>query len=185
MINLSQNNKLYALIIIVIIVAVSIFIGLFIYQSKNNQLNQLDNNESETQQINNNYNDQTLNLTPEMKYETAEIIAISNGEHHETVTDFENTVKVAFGDGKITGYTQGYMGMNSGSGIAQITISRLLNDSDVNTLTQAMTNQGYSLEKTDKQENSIYITAQKNNYQYRISFNYQEQEITVIIEASK
>lgn len=121
-------------------------------------------------------------LTPEEKYVAAETISVSNGEHNLTVEEFGNVIKKVFGEYKITGYTQGYMGMNSGSGIAQYTLTKSISVEEADSLKQAAEQQGFVILAMDKQLKSINIKAQKNGYSYSLSYNDGDQEITVIIE---
>jgi len=119
--------------------------------------------------------------TPAEKFATAEIINISDESHAITANLINGIVKDAYGDAKITGFTSGYMGMNSGSGIIQYMIPRPLGMSDVNALKDQLTNNNFEIITATQQDNSASIMAQKDNISYTFGFNTDDQEIMVII----
>ncbi len=119
--------------------------------------------------------------TPAEKFATAEIINISDDSHSATANLISDIVKDAYGETKITGFTSGYMGMNSGSGIIQYMVPRPLTMNDVNALKEQLANSGFEIITATQQDNSASIMAQKDNTSYTFGFNTDDQEIMVII----
>lgn len=119
--------------------------------------------------------------TPAEKFATAEIINISDSGHNATANLINNIIKDAYGDAKITGFTSGYMGMNSGSGIIQYMVPRPLEMTDVNALKDQLTNSSFEIITATQQDNSASIMAQKDSASYTFGFNTDDQEIMVII----
>lgn len=126
-----------------------------------------------------------INKSPEEKFADAVIIEVVNGAHSQLATEVSDVIKSVFGDTKITGYTSGYMGMNSGSGVAQYTVPKLLGLNEVNNLSKAFESKNFKILNTGQQDGSATIMAQKDSVTYTISFNKDEQEITVIIIKSE
>lgn len=120
--------------------------------------------------------------TPEEKFATAEAVEITNGEHNTTVRELGKAIEEVFGKYKVTGYTKGYMGMNSGSGVVQYTLAQALSVKTVDTLYQTMEKQGFTVAAIDKHPENASIMAKKGEYIYTLSYNEGEQEITAIIE---
>jgi hypothetical protein len=123
----------------------------------------------------------TTPKTPADKFRDAEIIEIASDEHKRLTVEIGDAIKKVFGDAKVTGYTSGYMGMNSGSGVAQFTVPDLLSVNSVNDLSKEMQDKGFSILNTGQQDNTATIMAQKDSVTYTVGYNKDEQEITVII----
>lgn len=119
--------------------------------------------------------------TPAEKFRDAEIIEIASENHRQLTVEIGDAIKKVFGDAKVTGYTSGYMGMNSGSGVAQYTVPNLLSVSTINDLSKEMQNKGFSILNTGQQDNTATIMAEKDSVTYTVGYNKDEQEITVII----
>lgn len=119
--------------------------------------------------------------TPAEKFADAETIDITDGAHLATADIIGDAIKKIFGDAKITGYTKGYMGMNSGSGVAQFTVPKLLSVNDAAALSKELENKGLKILATTAEKDSASIAAEKDNFTYTITYNNNEQEITAII----
>ena len=119
--------------------------------------------------------------SPAEKFADAEIIDISDNAHLTPVNLIGDAIKTIFDGAKITGYTSGYMGMNSGSGVAQYTVPKLLSTNEADALSKELENKGLKILTTVAQNDSASIMAQKDNFTYTISYNNNEQEITAVI----
>ncbi|MCX6781847.1 MAG: hypothetical protein NTW66_01905 [Candidatus Magasanikbacteria bacterium] len=119
--------------------------------------------------------------SPADKFKDAETIEIASGSHSELASEIGDAIKKVFDDAKVTGFTSGYMGMNSGSGVVQYTVPKLLALNDVNNLSKELEDKGFTIMTTGQQSESATIMAQKNSVTYTIGYNKDEQEITVII----
>ncbi len=121
------------------------------------------------------------NKSPADKFRDAEVIEIANDSHSELASEIEDAIKKIFDDAKVTGFTSGYMGMNSGSGVVQYTVPKLLALNDINDLSKELQNNGFTIMTTGQQSESATIMAQKDSVTYTVGYNKDEQEITVII----
>lgn len=119
--------------------------------------------------------------SPADKFRDAETIDIASDEHNRLAGEISDAIKTVFGDSKVTGFTSGYMGMDSGSGIVQYSVPKLLAIGDVNNLSKELEKNGFKILSTGQQSESANIMAQKDNATYTIGYNKDEQEITVII----
>ncbi len=193
-----KNTSKVIIIAIIIIIAAIVILWLFLRWQNNKNSNKVVNELSETKQVaqilesadnelivDNNMENIVKQMTPEEKFAAAETINIQNGNHDSTIDDLGAIIKNVFGEYKITGYTQGYMGMNSGSGIVQYTLTKTLSIENADMLKQKMEDDGFTDITLDKQTESVNLQAKKNDYKYRLLFNQGDQEITVIIENIK
>lgn len=119
--------------------------------------------------------------TPAEIYAAAEVIDVSNAAHKELVEEIGGIVKTVFGDYKVSGYTPGYMGMNSGSGVTQFTVTKPLAVSGAGDFAKELEAKGFTTTVSPLQGDSASIVAQKGNYTYTIGYNAGEQQIIAII----
>lgn len=119
--------------------------------------------------------------SPEEKFADAEIMEVT-GETHKNLSDeVARVISKVFGDTKITGYTAGYMGMNSGSGVFQFMTPKALAVNQGNDLSKELENSGFQITNTALDSESAKVEASKNGRTYSFDFNKDEQEIAVII----
>jgi hypothetical protein len=123
------------------------------------------------------------NKSPSEKFADAEPVDIADNGHLSSAKSINNIIKTAYGDSKITGFTSGYMGMNSGSGIYQFMIPKILSMNDVIALKDQLQNNDFEIIATTQQNDSASITAQKNDSSYTFGFNSGDQEIMAIVIA--
>jgi len=124
------------------------------------------------------------NKSPEEKFADAETMEVT-GETHKNLSDeVARVIEKVFGDTKITGYTAGYMGMNSGSGVFQFMTPKALSINQANDLKIELENSGFHITNTTLDGESAKVEASKDNRSYSFDFNKGEQEIAVIIIAA-
>lgn len=119
--------------------------------------------------------------TPADKFNEAETFKVSDHGKEKFVDDAASIIKSVFGDTKVTGFTEGYMGMNSGSGVVQFMTPSLLETSKANDLVKKLQDEEYQIISTAIDEISVSITASKNDADFTFTYNKGDQSITTII----
>lgn len=125
--------------------------------------------------------EQTLPSTPAEIFAEAENFDISDTSHKELVEEIGGAVKAVFGEYKVSGYTPGYMGMNSGSGVAQFTVTKPLSLNDGAALGKELEAKGFTTTISPLDGDAVSISATKGEYAYTIGFNKDEQQIIALI----
>lgn len=123
--------------------------------------------------------------TPEEIFKAAETIEIIDSKQKTEAEELGGAIKAALGDYKITGFTSGYMGMNSGSCVVEYTLAKILSLNDINTISKELENLGMKVVSVMQQDDSATLMAQKGNNAYTVSFNKDEQEIMAVVLAGQ
>jgi len=71
--------------------------------------------------------------------------------------------------------------MNSGSGVLQYTVPRLVSVGDAGPIAKEMENLGIKITANTQQNDGVSIMAQEDDFTYTVSFNKDEQVVTVIV----
>lgn len=119
--------------------------------------------------------------TPKSYFNSAVSINISNNEHSDLSNEVKDILEKVFKSVKITGFTSGYMGMNSGSGIVQFTTLEVLKSDYANDINKELTNRDFTVMNVSQDSEGAAIMATKGDYTYTIGYTTDEQEITVLI----
>lgn len=125
--------------------------------------------------------DEGRELTPAEVFANAENQEIGDSTHKAIADEVGGIIKSVYGDYKLSSFVSGYMGMNSGSGIFQYTLPKLVTISDAGSIAKEMENRGMKIITNIQQNDAASIMAQKDNFTYTIGFNKDEQEITAIV----
>jgi hypothetical protein len=188
-----NNNKTVIIVVIAIIILAIGYMGYQRWQERravNALLGGLGLDEKTAQQFAKDMSEMAQNLnipedaqpaTPAEIYAAAEEFDVSNAAHKELVQEIGGIVKTIFGDYKVSGYTPGYMGMNSGSGVTQFTVTKPLVVDDIGALAKELEAKGFTTTASPLQGDSASIVAQKGDYTYTIGYNKGEQQIVAII----
>jgi hypothetical protein len=125
--------------------------------------------------------DEGKELTPAEIFANAESQEIGDSTHKAIADEVGGIIKAVYGDYKLSSFVSGYMGMNSGSGIFQYTLPKLVAISDAGSIAKEMENRGLKIITNIQQNDAASIMAQKGNFTYTIGFNKDEQVITAIV----
>lgn len=190
---LKNNNKTIIIVVIAIIVLVIGYVAYQRWQERravNAILGGFGLDEKAAEQFAKDMTEMAQNLntpdearptTPAEIYASAEVFDVSNAAHKELVEEIGKIVKTIFGDYKVSGYTPGYMGMNSGSGVTQFTVTKPLAVNDAGAFAKELEANGFTTTASLLQGDSASIIAQKGDYTYTIGYNKDEQQIVAII----
>jgi len=119
--------------------------------------------------------------TPQDKFNEATTIDIGDNGKKVLADGVTPIIASVFGDTKITGYTSGYMGMNSGSGVIQFMAPNTLDAGKANELSKKLEEDGYEISNLTVDQQSASLTATKNSVNYTFSFNTGDQSVTLIV----
>jgi hypothetical protein len=178
-----KNTKTIIIVIIAVVVIIAGYMGFSRWRTERASLNDLSVNENVT----NNTIDQNVSgeeikpMTPAEIFANAEIQEIGDSVHAQIASDIGGIIKAVYGDYKITSFVSGYMGMNSGSGVLQYTIPKLVSVNDASPIAKEMENLGIKITANTQQNDGVSIMAQKDDFTYTVSFNKDEQVVTIIV----
>ncbi|MFA5127734.1 MAG: hypothetical protein WC457_01890 [Patescibacteria group bacterium] len=180
-----NNNKTALIIAIAAILVIGIGYTAFSrWRADRTAQNMLKNLgiEAGGQMMNNeNSGDEGKELTPAEIFANAENQEIGDSTHKAIADEVGGIIKAVYDDYKLSSFVSGYMGMNSGSGIFQYTLPKLVAVSDAGSIAKEMENRGMKIITNIQQNEAASIMAQKDNFTYTIGFNKDEQVITAIV----
>lgn len=178
-----KNTKTIIIVVIAVVVIIAGYMGFSRWRTERALLNDLSVNENVLNNTidQNASGDEAKNLTPAEIFASAEIQEIGDSVHAKIASDIGGIIKEVYDDYKITSFVSGYMGMNSGSGILQYTVPKLVSINDAGSIAKEMENLGLRILTNIQQDNAVSIMAQKDDFTYTVGFNKDEQVVTVIV----
>jgi len=119
--------------------------------------------------------------TPEENFKATEELQVDSPFVKKAQNDIGPIISEVFGDIKLSSFLNNYLGMGEDSGMVQFTVKRATASSDLNKLSSAFTNRGFTVITSGIESGSSTLMVSKENSQYTITYENGEQEVAVVI----
>jgi len=128
-----------------------------------------------------NYGGEEETATPEENFNATDELQVDSAFVRKANNDIGPIIKEVFGDIKLSSFLNNYLGMGENSGMVQFMVKRAATSSDLNKLSSAFTNQGFTIITSGIDSGSVTLMAAKDSSQYTVTYEVGEQEVVVVI----